>query len=152
MIRRFTSRSGFTAAVLGAALLAQLALVGVLFTADQDFGYFLGHRINYVCAARQQYGIPCPTCGLTRGFVLTVHGNARDAWRLSPTGPLAAFGILGMGSMLLIYAALEQRRKQRQLGWLRRSVQAGALAYVCAATLIWAGSWVTTVLRMKGHP
>jgi len=152
MIRRFTSRSGFTAAVLGTALLAQLALVGLLFTADQDFAYFLGKRINYVCASRQQSGIPCPTCGLTRGFILTVHGHPRDAWRLSPTGPLAVFGILGMGSMLLMCAALEQRRKQGQLGWLRRSVQAGAVAYVSAATLIWAGSWLTTVLKMKGHP
>jgi Protein of unknown function (DUF2752) len=152
MTRRLTSRPGFTAVVLGTALLAQLALIGILFTADQDFAYFLGRRINYVCASRQRYGVPCPTCGLTRGAILTVHGNVRDAWRLSPNGPLAVLGIFAMGSMLLLYAALEQRRKPRQLGWLRRSVQAGAVAYVCAATLIWAGSWLTTVLRIKGHP
>lgn len=132
-------------------LLAELALASVLLTADQDFVYFLGHRINYVCAARQRYGIPCPTCGLTRGFVLTVHGKAGEAWRLSPTGPLAALGMFGMGTMLLIYAALERRRKQFQLTWMRRFVQVGALAYAAAATLICTGSWLTTVLKMTGH-
>ncbi len=138
--------------MLGAMLLAELAATSLLFTADQDFVYLLGHRINYVCAARQRYGIPCPTCGLTRGFVLTVHGRARDAWRLSPTGPLAATGMFGMGAMLLIYAALQQRRRRVQPSRMPRYVRAGALAYAGAGTLIWAVSWVTTVIKIKGHP
>jgi hypothetical protein len=150
MARGFTSRAGFTAAVLGVMLLAELAATSLLFSADQDFVYFLGHRINYVCAARQRFGVPCPTCGLTRGFVLTVHGKTREAWRLSPTGPLAAVGMFGMGALLLIYAALQQRRGQ--INKFRRSVRAGALAYAGIGTLIWAGSWIATVIKMKGHP
>lgn len=149
MSRALTSRAGFTAAVLGAMLLAELAATSLLFTADQDFVYFLGHRINYVCAARQRYGIPCPTCGLTRGFVLTVHGKARDAWRLSPTGPLAAVGMFGMGALLLLYAALQQRGRMDRF---RRSIRAGVLAYASVGTLIWAVSWVATVIKIKGHP
>ncbi|HYL74586.1 MAG TPA: DUF2752 domain-containing protein [Bryobacteraceae bacterium] len=151
MAHSLTSRAGFTAAVLGAMLLAELGITSMLFTADQDFVYFLGHRINYVCAARQRYGIPCPTCGLTRGFVLTVHGKAGDAWRLSPTGPLAAGGMFGMGAMLLIYAALERRGRQ-QLSWMPRLVRAGALTYASVGTLIWMGSWVSTVIKLRGHP
>jgi len=152
MTRRFTSRPGFAAVALGAALLAELAITALLFSADRDFVYILGHRINYVCAARQRYGIPCPTCGLTRGFVLSVHGRLRDAWRLSPTGPLAACGMAGMGMLLLISALLEQRRKAVQLGWMRQLLRTGALTYAGAGTLIWAGSWITTVVRMKWHP
>ena len=152
MARQVTSRSGFAAAVLGAALLGQLALTSLLFTADRDFVYFLGHRINYVCAARQRYGIPCPTCGLTRGFVMSVHGRVDDAWQLSPTGPLAVCGMAGMAVLLLICAALDQRRKAVELGWMRQLIRTGALTYAGAATLIWAGSWITTVARMKWHP
>jgi hypothetical protein len=152
MAREVTSRSGFAALVLGAMLLAELAVTSLLFTADQDFVYFLGHRINYVCAARQRYGIPCPTCGLTRGFVLTVHGKPGTAWRLSPTGPLTAVGMFGMGVMLLIYAALQRRRGRVQLSRMPRYVKAGALAYASVGTLIWAVSWVTTVIKMRGHP
>ena len=152
MPRRFTSRPGFTAAVLGIAILGELVLTSLLFTADRDFVYILGHRINYVCAARQRYGIPCPTCGLTRGFVMSVHGRVNDAWQLSPTGPLAVCGMAGMAIMLLISAALDQRRKAVRLGWMRQLIRTGALTYAGAATLIWASSWIATVVRMKGHP
>ena len=138
--------------MLGVMLLAELAATSLLFTADRDFVYFLGHRINYVCAARQRYGIPCPTCGLTRGFVLSVYGKAQDAWRLSPTGPLAAVGMFGMGAMLLIYAALQQRRGRGQPSSMPRYVRTGALAYAGVGTLIWMGSWVATVIKIKGHP
>src|SRR5215813_7710300 len=100
-----TARSGFAATVVGAMLLLELVITSVAFTADDEFVYLFGHRINIVCASRKQFGIPCPTCGLTRGFVLTVHGRVKDAWRLSPTGPLAAIGIFGMGISLLAFAA-----------------------------------------------
>ncbi len=133
-------------------LLLELAVTAVLFTADDDFVYFLGRRINVVCAARQRFGVPCPTCGFTRGFVLTVHGCVREAWRLSPTGPLAAIGILGMGVALLSFANFERRRSLRRVADFKRWVQAGALAYGGLATLIWISSWLSVVMRWRGHP
>jgi uncharacterized protein DUF2752 len=144
-----TSRAGFAATVLGAMMLLELVIINLAFAADADFVYFLGHRINIVCAARQRYGVPCPTCGLTRGFVLAVHGRVREAWRLSPTGPLAAGGILGMGIALLAFASLERRRTPVQLLGIRRWVQAGALAYGGLATVIWVCSWIAVVTRLK---
>lgn len=151
MTRRLTSRAGFTAALLGAMLLAELVVTNVLFTADRDLVYFLGSSIHYVCSARAHYGVPCPTCGLTRGFVLTVHGEPGEAWRLSPTGPLTVFGMLAMSVMLMIYAVLQQAGKDRALGSMRRFVQAAAVTYGSVATVIWASTWISTVVRMKGH-
>ena len=144
-----TARAGFAAAVVGAILLLELVITGVAFTADHDFVYFFGHRINIVCAARQRLGVPCPTCGLTRGFVLTVHGRVRDAWRLSPTGPLAVGGIFGMGIALLGFAGFERRRTPAQLAGMKRWLQTGALAYGGMATLIWIFSWVSVVTGLK---
>ncbi len=144
-----TARAGFAAAVVGAMLLLELVITGVAFTADHDFVYFFGHRINIVCAARQRLGVPCPTCGLTRGFVLTVHGRVRDAWRLSPTGPLAVGGIFGMGIALLGFAGFERRRTPAQLAGMKRWLQTGALAYGGMATLIWIFSWVSVVTGLK---
>jgi hypothetical protein len=144
-----TRRAGFAATVLGAMMLAELAIIGLAFTADADFVYFLGHRINIVCAARQRYGVPCPTCGLTRGFVLTLHGRVREAWHLSPTGPLAVGGILGMSIALLVFANLERRRTPDQLAGLKRWVQTGALAYGVLAALIWIASWISVVTRLR---
>jgi hypothetical protein len=151
-VQRLSSKAGFTAAVLGTMLLLELAVTRLVLTADEDFVYVLGRRINIVCAARQRLGVPCPTCGLTRGFVLTVHGRIREAWRLSPTGPLAAIGILGMGVALLVFAGLERRRAPRQAAVMKRWVQAGALVYAALGTLIWGGSWLSVVMRLRGHP
>lgn len=144
-----TNRAGFAATVLGAMMLLELLAISVAFTADSDFVYFFGRRITVACAARQRYGVPCPTCGLTRGFVLTVHGRLGEAWRLSPTGPLAVGGILGMSMVLLIFASLERRRTPAQLAGIRRWVQTGALAYAGMATLIWVCSWISEVTRLK---
>jgi hypothetical protein len=142
-------RAGFAATVVGAVLLLELVITSVAFSADNDFVYFFGRRINIVCAARQRLGVPCPTCGLTRGFVLTVHGRIREAWRLSPTGPLAVGGILGMGIALLAFTSFERRRTPAQLAGMKRWLQTGALAYGGLATLIWISSWVSVVTRLK---
>jgi len=148
-----TNRSGFAAAVVGGLLLLELLVTSVVFTADQDFVYFFGRRINVVCAARQRLGVPCPTCGLTRGFVLTVHGRVPEAWRLSPTGPLAAIGILGMGIALLAFAGFERGQSPSEIARYKRRykrwIQAGALAYGGVGTLIWASMWIAEVTRLK---
>ena len=144
-----TSRAGFAATVVGVMLLLELVITSVAFGADNDFVYFFGRRINLVCAARQRWGVPCPTCGLTRGFVLTVHGNVFKAWRLSPTGPLAVGGILGMGIALLGFASFERRRTPAQLAGMKRWLQNGALAYGGMAALIWISSWIAVVSRLQ---
>ena len=148
MVKLF-NRAGFAATVLGAALLLDLALIRFSFTADLDSVYVLGHRINYTCAARQRFGAPCPTCGFTRGFVLSLHGRIPDAWRLSPAGPLAAIGTLGMAVVLLAYAIFEQRRPSTQVASVKRWIEAGALSYGAVATLIWISSWISTVAKLK---
>jgi len=151
-MRKLSSKSGFAPLVAGAALLLQLSVIGLLFSADDDLVYFLGHPIHYVCAARQRYGIPCPTCGLTRGFVLTIHGKIGDAWRLSPTGPLASIGMFGTGVILLSFGFLQTARPRLRPARIEFWLRAGVLSYCAASVAIWATSWLSTILRMRGHP
>jgi len=148
-VRKFSNQSGFAATLLGAVLLLELAAIRLAFTADDDFAYLLGRRINVVCAARQRFGVPCPTCGLTRGFVLTVHGHVGQAWRLSPAGPLAVLGMLGMGLALLAFGSLERRRTLAELSIVKRWIERSALAYGALATVIWISSWISVVKRLK---
>jgi len=151
-VRKLASRSGFAAATVGTLLLLELLLAGLLFAADNDLVYFLGRPIHYVCSAKQRYGVPCPTCGLTRGFVLSVHGRIRQGWRLSPSGPLAAIGMLGLGTSLLVFASLQMKRPPVRQVRVEQYLRTGALSYAAAATVIWAASWLSTILRMRGHP
>jgi hypothetical protein len=140
--------SGFAAAVLGTLSILELLTLRLLFTADASFVYLLGHRINIVCAARERFGVPCPTCGLTRGFILTLHGHLSDAWRLSPSGPLAVIGILAMSLSLLLVAWMSNRRAAHALSSAKRWVQTGALAYSGIACCVWISSWISTVTRL----
>jgi len=142
------SDSGFAAAVLGALSILDLLTLRFLFTADSAFVYLLGHRINIVCAARQRFGIPCPTCGFTRGFILTLHGHMSEAWSLSPSGPLAVIGILAMSLSLLIFALISQRRTAARAAGVKRWVRTGAIAYSGIAVCVWISSWISTVTRL----
>jgi len=112
-----TNRAGFAATVLGADDAPELLVINLAFTADSDFVYLLGRPINVACAARQRFGVPCPTCGLTRGFVLTVHGHVREAWRLSPTGPLAVGWDIGDEHFTFDFRELGTAAHPGPVGW-----------------------------------
>ena len=147
-MRKISNKTGFAATLLGAVLLLELAAMRVIFTADNNFAYFVGHRIQVVCAARQHFGVPCPTCGLTRGIVLSLHGHIGEAWRLSPAGPLAVLGMLGMGFTLLAFGRLERRRTSDDLSRIKCWIERSALAYGALATVIWISSWVSVITRL----
>ncbi len=145
MLRGITSRPGFIAWMLGAILVCEILATRLAFTADNDLVYLLGHPINIVCALKQQFGIPCPTCGFTRGFVLSVHGSIGDAWRLSPSGPLAAIAIVGAALAFFAFAFLQRRGMYARVASFKRWVGAAALVYGMAGTIVWLGTWISAV-------
>jgi hypothetical protein len=152
MLTKLASRAGFPAALLGAMLLVELGAMHFALTADDDFVYVLGQRINIVCAARARLGIPCPTCGFSRGFVLSLHGRVGEGWRLSPSGPLTAMGMAGFGAVLLLFGAMQWRRMQAQVAAMKRWVARGALVYATGSAVVWMSAWIVAVMRARAHP
>jgi hypothetical protein len=144
-----TSRPGFIAWILGLILAVEASLTRLIFTADNDWVYIFGHPIHMVCAARAHFGIPCPTCGFTRGFVLSLHGDFAQAWRLSPSGPLFAIALLGAMLVCFAFAILQSRGMHARLPHFRTWVQAGALVYGLTGTIVWLATWVATVRRLS---
>ena len=47
-----------------------------------------------LCPVRHALGIPCPTCGMTRSVVATVHGDLAGAIEAHPFGPLLVLAVL----------------------------------------------------------
>jgi hypothetical protein len=118
--------------VAGAVIWLDALLVRLLFRADQGDVWFLGRKIAWVCSLRARLGLPCPTCGLTRGMVLTLHGDVAGAWLVSPAAPVFAFGLLAIGTGLLL------------LPWLpglRTRFRRAALIFAAAAIVFWITSW-----------
>ncbi|WP_202617290.1 DUF2752 domain-containing protein [Roseimaritima sediminicola] len=48
------------------------------------------------CNARRVLGIDCPGCGLTRSFILSAHGEVRQALAIHPPGTVAFFFLCAM--------------------------------------------------------
>jgi hypothetical protein len=123
-MRRFVSRPGFAAIVLGALIVAHLAVAGLLFTADRDFVYFGSKPLPAMCSFRKTFGIPCPTCGITRGVVLSLHGKLTDAMATNAAAPVLVGAALSLGLCVLGMGVLQsaERRKaaERLADWTRR--------------------------------
>ena len=47
-----------------------------------------GFQLPNTCMSRRMFGIPCPGCGLTRGFVSLSRGRVVEAFRLNPMSPI----------------------------------------------------------------
>jgi hypothetical protein len=133
-----THRAGdlrIAAAVVGALIWLDAAALRLLFRADADAVYLLGRKIAWVCSMRSRFGLPCPTCGLTRGVVLSLQGDWGRAWQVAPGGPVAVAGLLALATALLAVAMVGRK------GWyspLRRA----ALMYGAGAVAVWIGGWV----------
>jgi hypothetical protein len=134
--------SGVAPAVTALTLLAQLAALRLVLGADLSRAYFLGHAIDLSCAARARWGIPCPTCGVTRSLGLALHGRLVDAFRLFPAAPLAVFGLLCLAFALLALAWVERRGSASAREALASGIRFGSLAYAAAGAVIWLVDWL----------
>jgi hypothetical protein len=130
-------------AAAGLAILLEAGLARVVFQADEARVYALGRPLNWACSFRERFGLPCPTCGLTRSMILTLHGQLERAWRIAPGGPALALGVLFAAAGLLILAAAELWTANRS-GLDQRmklGLQTGTLAWASVSIVVWLAGW-----------
>ncbi|HZU26576.1 MAG TPA: DUF2752 domain-containing protein [Bryobacteraceae bacterium] len=133
MIRRFGP------VVTAVLMLAMLVGVRLSMRADAENVWLLGKRTDSTCTFRQAFGIPCPNCGMTRSFVLAVHGDVHDAMLLNPAGPLLVAGVLAAVVMLLGGAA--STRPTATARWILPSV----IIYAAIYALVLFAHWLTAL-------
>jgi len=138
------SRAGMAAGAAGAVMLAQAAVARLILRADDAYVYVLGRPVRWACALKTRTGLPCPTCGMTRSLVLSLHGEWARAWRLMPAGPLALAGLLALGAALLALAVVERRGGRKADARAQRYIRRGALIYAAAATVVWIAGWTAS--------
>jgi len=133
------------AAVTGSAMILEAAAARLMLRADEASVYVLGRPIGWVCGLRSRLGLPCPTCGITRSVVLSLHGELGRAWQLAPAGPVVVFGLLAFAAALLVLAGAEWLGARKWGAAARSGLRRGALIYAGAATLVWIGGWVESL-------
>jgi hypothetical protein len=140
------ARSVPTAAAVGLVMLLQLALAGLLLRASERGVWFAGIPLGGACLFRQRTGLPCPTCGMTRSVVLSLHGHLSAALRLNPAGPLWVLAV-GVIAAALLWLSWRQRTSgPAQAQAAVRCVRLLALAHGGALGLVLAFHWVHAVL------
>ena len=124
----------------GAVLLAHVAFLRVFCRASESWVTVFGRRLTVGCWFREQAGIPCPGCGLTRSLVLSAAGQVETAARLNVLGPLMVGGALAFGLALVALSllAVDGRGAARVERAMRLGGQAYAALYCCA----WLGGWL----------
>ena len=135
------SRPGIASAATAGAIVAQLAAGAWLFDADGARVYVLGRPIQVACALRQRYGLPCPTCGISRSLVLSVHGRFAEAWRVAPVGLVLIGGLAVFAAMMLVLAMIQWRGAARCEHAIRTWIPRAAWIYAGAAAAVWLGGW-----------
>lgn len=86
------------------------------------------------CSWPVAWGIPCPTCGMTTAFALTVRGHWLDAFRTQPLGLLLALATAGVGVLATVEAVT---RRRRRINWYRVRPRILVVAGVLLAVLAW---------------
>src|ERR1700757_4851639 len=145
---RVLSRTGIPAAAAGIAILFDVAMARAIFAADETRVYLLGHPLNWECSFHAHTGLPCPTCGLTRSLILTLHGHLERAWHVAPGGPALALAVLlaAVGLLVLAAAQLWPAKLRGGSRWLEENasigLRTGTIACASISIAIWLAGWV----------
>jgi hypothetical protein len=98
-----------------------------------------------LCPFWNVLGIPCPGCGMTRGFVAMGHGQIGEAWRCNPLSPALFVAACGY----LAYAVF--RRVAGLRGGLHLPVRAQYALWAVILVAV-AGSWTLSLVRHFSQP
>jgi hypothetical protein len=144
---KFLSRPGMPPAAAGLAILLQALVARIILQADEARVYVLGHPFNWVCSFHERFGLPCPTCGMTRSVVLTLHGQVERAWRMAPGGAALTLGVLFVAAGVLVLAAVQLWTASRpgNTSWLEHRIRMGlqnsTLAWASVSIVVWLTGW-----------
>jgi len=138
MFRRVPGRYRVLAAFLGLGIVA-FFFVGYLAAAGRvDLG-----RVLDPCGFRQRYGLPCPTCGMTRSWLVFSRGAVAESFYVQPAGALLCC-ILAVAAFLALLAAVFGLHF-RFLDSLYSRVRAGYVVLVLMIVI--AAGWAVTLAR-----
>ena len=82
-----------------------------------------------LCPLKLLTGLPCPTCGLTRGTLALLSGHVLKAWALNPLAFSAAavyLAVVGIRIVLGRAVRLELAPSNRRVAWVVAAVLVGA--------------------------
>jgi hypothetical protein len=139
---------GSTPGLVGASLLALLAVLRAFASANSERVFVFGRELQWGCLFRRAFGIPCPICGMTRGVLLTLDGHLGDALRLNPAAPLLVAGLVLFAVALVFVAIYQRARDPLSVGRLHARVRIISRAYAGLLFAVLFAHWIAEVLPL----
>ena len=145
LMQNLMNRTQLAPGLVGALLLVQLVLIRSLASATSERVYVFGRELHWECWFRQQFNFPCPTCGLTRGVLLTLHGHVGAAWQLNPAGPLLVSGLLLLGLALIFLMLYRQKQMPASSGAWHRRIRIATKIYAHLLIMVLFVHWIIEI-------
>ncbi len=136
---------GMATAVAGAMSLGLLFVVRAIASATTDSVTFAGHELHWGCTFKEAFGIPCPTCGMTRSFLLALHGHIGEALGMNPAGPLLVLGALLLSAAMFYLTFYQRGHTEAAFGIAQRRIVIGVSIYSGLMTAVLLAHWVSVI-------
>ena len=134
--------TGSTPGFVGALLLVLLWLTRSLAAADAGHVFVAGRELRWGCLFRRALGLPCPACGLTRGVLLTLHGQIADAMRVNPAAPVLTLGVVLFAAALVFVAVYQRAHDPLSSGRLHARLRLASRAYAGLFFAVMLAHWI----------
>ena len=145
VLTEWANRAGSAPGLCGALLLLQLGIVRAFASATAERAYFAGYELNWGCWFRDHFGLPCPTCGMTRSVLLSLQGDFAEAARLNPAGLLLVVGLVVFSLSMIFLMFYRQRHAGLAAGAMHRRIRIGASVYGSLLVVVLFAHWLTEI-------
>ena len=139
------SRTTLAPGFIGALVLLQLVVLRVLASVGDGRMFVAGREFGWECEFKRLLGFPCPTCGLTRSVIHTLHGRFGEAWQLNPAGLFLVFGLVLFGLALVFLALYRRGHTPAAGGALHRRIRIAGKAYAHFVLAVLFAHWMAQI-------
>jgi hypothetical protein len=145
VLTKWANRAGSAPGLTGALLLLQLAIVRAAASATPERAYLFGRELHWDCWFKQRLGFPCPTCGMTRSVLLSLHGQFGEAAQVNPAGLLLVLGLVLFSLALIFLMFYRQGRTSLAAGAVHRRIRLGASVYGSLLVVVLFAHWLAEI-------
>lgn len=143
--QHLTNRISAPPGLLGALVLALALVLRAVSSATAERVFLFGRELHWGCWFERRFDFPCPTGGLTRGFLLALDGQFGAAWHLNPAAPLLVSGLVAFAFAMLWLAAYRRGRSPLAAGRLHGRIRTGASIYGWLLSAVLLVNWLMLV-------
>ncbi len=135
---RASSRQRAIAGIVLLAITSMFFLLWIIARYQIDISWWLGP-----CGFKQQYGLPCPTCGMTTSVLTFAEGKIFEAFYIQPAAALFCCILLFIAILAILVAVFGIYSP-----FLKKSLSEIKIRYVILMLIvIIASGWAVTMAR-----